>query len=394
MLNRRILRVKAFQTLYAFHQCKHSNANLAQDFIKEAFLPDLNSMEVQDRSLLKKEAERCIQVFIKNIDKEQLSLDKSDNEKVKDIAVKAIAFYNNNNKKDKEFLRTNMLTAVENIPGLYLFAISMLVGFGEHVRKEKMKKRKFEDQPVVTLPSAYNLGFNKALAIIEQNHSFKKECLRFDVDIAELELEIKEWYRELVKPLEEYQKYLTIENPSLEEDKEILQVIIKKIIFKKEATLSFFQDRDLNWSENKSIVRSLSTKVIKTITGTEDEADEILPELALNWEEDKEFFQDIYNFTIASEKEYSELIANTTKNWDVERIALTDRVILIMALSEMVNFSSIPTKVSINEYIDISKTYSTPKSKQFVNGLLDTLSKELTENGKIRKSGRGLIDNK
>ncbi|AKP51445.1 transcription antitermination factor NusB [Cyclobacterium amurskyense] len=394
MLNRRILRVKAFQTLYAFHQCKHSNANLAQDFIKEAFLPDLNSMEVQDRSLLKKEAERCIQVFIKNIDKEQLSLDKGDNEKVKDIAVKAIAFYNNNNKKDKEFLRTNMLTAVENIPGLYLFAISMLVGFGEHVRKEKMKKRKFEDQPVVTLPSAYNLGFNKALAIIEQNHSFKKECLRFDVDIAELELEIKEWYRELVKPLEEYQKYLTIENPSLEEDKEILQVIIKKIIFKKEATLSFFQDRDLNWSENKSIVRSLSTKVIKTITGTEDEADEILPELALNWEEDKEFFQDIYNFTIASEKEYSELIANTTKNWDVERIALTDRVILIMALSEMVNFSSIPTKVSINEYIDISKTYSTPKSKQFVNGLLDTLSKELTENGKIRKSGRGLIDNK
>jgi N utilization substance protein B len=232
------------------------------------------------------------------------------------------------------------------------------------------------------------------LAIIEQNHSFKKECLRFDVDIAELELEIKEWYRELVKPLEEYQKYLTIENPSLEEDKEILQVIIKKIIFKKEATLSFFQDRDLNWSENKSIVRSLSTKVIKTITGTEDEADEILPELALNWEEDKEFFKDIYNFTIASEKEYSELIANTTKNWDVERIALTDRVILIMALSEMVNFSSIPTKVSINEYIDISKTYSTPKSKQFVNGLLDTLSKELTENGKIRKSGRGLIDNK
>lgn len=394
MLNRRILRVKAFQTLYAFQQCKYSNANLAQDFIKEAFLPDLNSMEVQDRGLLKKEAERCIQVFIKNIDKAQLSLDKSDNEKIKETAVKAIAFYNKSNKKDQEFLRTNMLTAVENIPALYLFVISMLVGFGEHVRKEKVKKRKFEDQPVVQRDSAYNLGSNKVLGIIEQNHSFKKECLRFEVDIEELELEIKEWYRELVKPHEDYQKYMDIENPSIEDDREILQVIIKKIIFKKEAILSFFQDKDLNWSENKSIVRSLSSKVIKTITGTEDESDEILPELALNWEEDKEFFQEIYNLTVASEKEYSELIANTTKNWDVERIALTDRVILIMALSEMVNFSSIPTKVSINEYIDISKTYSTPKSKQFVNGLLDTLSKELTESGKIRKSGRGLIDNK
>ncbi|WP_339924035.1 transcription antitermination factor NusB [uncultured Cyclobacterium sp.] len=394
MLNRRILRVKAFQTLYAFHQCKLSNANLAQDFIKEAFLPDLNSMEVQDKSFLKKEAERCIQVFIKNRDQAQLSLEKSDNEKVKETAVKALAYYNSNNKKDKEFLRTNMLTAVENIPGLYLFAVSMLVAFGEHVRKEKLKKRKLDDQPAITLPATYNLGSNKALLIIEQNHSFKKDCLRFDVDIEELELEIKEWYRELVKPQEEYQEYMKIENPSFEEDKEILQVILKKIIFKLEAPLSFFQDRDLNWSENKSIVKSLSSKVIKTLTGTEDESDEILPELALNWEEDKEFFQDIYNFTVASEKEYSELIANTTKNWDVERIALTDRVILIMALSEMVNFSSIPTKVSINEYIDISKTYSTPKSKQFVNGLLDTLSKELTENGKIRKSGRGLIDNK
>ena len=105
MLNRRILRVKAFQTLYAFQQCKHSNANLAQDFIREAFLPDLNSMEVQDRSLLKKEASRCIEVFTKNIDKVQLSLDKGDNEKVKETAVKAISFYNKSNKKDQEFLQ-------------------------------------------------------------------------------------------------------------------------------------------------------------------------------------------------------------------------------------------------------------------------------------------------
>lgn len=134
--------------------------------------------------------------------------------------------------------------------------------------------------------------------------------------------------------------------------------------------------------------------MIKNLSGEEDSSDEILPELALNWEEDKEFFQNIFNLTIGSEEEFSGMISQKTKNWDVERIALTDKVILTMALTEMVNFPSIPTKVSINEYIDISKTYSTPKSKQFVNGLLDTLSKELTESGKIRKSGRGLIDNK
>jgi len=394
MLNRRILRVKAFQTLYAYQQCKNSNANLAQDFIREAFLPDLNTMEIQDKGQLKKEAERCIHLFLNNLNKGQLNGTNESSEKIRHTATKAIDLYYKYNKKDRDFLKNNMLTAVENIPGLYLYAISMLLGFGEHVRKEKTKKRIFEEQPIIQPASFHNLANNKALEIISANHSFKRECLRFQVDLEDLEQEIKEWYRELVKPQEDYQKYMRIENPTFEQDKEVLQAILKKVVFKSEAPLSFFQDKDLNWSENKSIVRSLASKVLKNLTGNEESSDEILPELALNWEEDKEFFQNIFNLTITSDEDFSTLIAEKTKNWDVERIALTDRIILIMALTEMVNFPSIPTKVTINEYIDISKTYSTPKSKQFVNGLLDTLSKELTDSGKIRKSGRGLIDNK
>ncbi|MBD3628380.1 transcription antitermination factor NusB [Cyclobacterium sp.] len=394
MLNRRILRVKAFQTLYAYQQCKYSNANLAQDFIKESFMPDLNTMEIQDRGQLKKEAERCVTLFLKNLDKDELIAANENSEKIRHTAIKAIDLYHKYNQKDREFLKNNMLTAVENIPGLYLFAISMLLGFGTHVRKEKAKKRILEDQPIIQPPSVYNLGNNKVLEIIAANHSFKRECLRFQVDLEDLEQEIKEWYRELVKPQEDYQKYMHTENPTFEQDKEVLQSILKKVLFKSEAPLSFFQDRDLNWSENKPIVRSLASKVLKNLTGNEESSDEILPELALNWEEDKEFFQNIFNLTITSDQDFSTLIAEKAKNWDVERIALTDRVILIMALTEMVNFPSIPTKVTINEYIDISKTYSTPKSKQFVNGILDTLSKELTDSGKIRKSGRGLIDNK
>ncbi|WP_375585004.1 transcription antitermination factor NusB [Cyclobacterium xiamenense] len=394
MVNRRILRVKAFQTLYAYQQCTYSNANLAQDFIREAFLPDLNTMEVQDKGQLKRDAERCVQLFLANLHGDTWQSGGESDEKITHTAVKAMDLFKKYNRKDKEFLKQNMLTSVENIPGLYVYAIHMLVDFGIHVRNEKGKKRKYESQPEVQQGSVYNLGANKALQIIEENLGFRRECNRFQINGQELELEIKEWFRELVKPNEDYQRYIAIENPSFEEDKEILQSLLKKVLFKSEAVISFFQDKDLNWSENKSIVRSLASKVIKNLTGAEENTDEILPELALNWEEDKEFFQNIYNLTIASEDEFSSLIAQKTKNWDVERIALTDRVILIMALTEMVNFPSIPTKVSINEYIDISKTYSTPKSKQFVNGLLDTLSKELTEKGKIRKSGRGLIDNK
>ncbi|EIM78788.1 NusB antitermination factor [Nitritalea halalkaliphila LW7] len=134
--------------------------------------------------------------------------------------------------------------------------------------------------------------------------------------------------------------------------------------------------------------------MIKNASASDLAADGLLPEIAMNWEEDKEFFQNIVNFTIANEDNHRDLIAKKTENWDIERVALTDKIILSMALTEMKQFPSIPTKVSINEYIDISKHYSTPKSKQFVNGLLDVLSKELTEAGEIRKSGRGLLDNR
>jgi len=133
---------------------------------------------------------------------------------------------------------------------------------------------------------------------------------------------------------------------------------------------------------------------LKNIEETGNADEYALPELAINWEEDKEFFQNIFNLTVENDDDNRELISEKTKNWDIERVAATDKIILSMALTEMTNFPSIPVKVTINEYIDISKTYSTPKSKQFVNGLLDVLSKELTDAGRIRKSGRGLLDNK
>ena len=165
-------------------------------------------------------------------------------------------------------------------------------------------------------------------------------------------------------------------------------------MFKTDAIVSFFYEKDLNWAENKPIVRSLALKVLKNAEETPEPENFTLPEIAINWEEDKEFFQNIFNLSVDSEEKYKDLIAQKTKNWDIDRLASTDKIIITMALAEMAHFPSIPTKVSINEYIDISKNYSTPKSKQFVNGLLDVLAKELTESGEIRKSGRGLLDNK
>jgi len=394
MLNRRILRVKAFQNLYAYDQCKNSNFNIVKDQIREAFMPDLNSMEVQDKSQLKKDAEVCIDLFLTNLNKDSFVSPAEVSTKIKQQALLGIRNFASANLKDREFLLKNMITSAERLPELYLYAIQLLVSFGEHVENEHARKLKISVSPISLQEGDLNLAKNFVLNKIKNSPEYRSAITRQQANLDELELEIKEWFREYIKPSESYQEYIKINNPTPEQDYLILDDLLKKVIFKTDAIVNFFSEKDLNWTENKAIVRSLASKVLKNVADQTGNNDVILPDIAINWEEDKEFFENIFNFTIENEETNRELIARKAQNWDIERVAHTDKIIISMALTEMKKFSSIPIKVTINEYIDISKTYSTPKSKQFVNGLLDVLSKELTENGEIRKSGRGLLDNK
>jgi N utilization substance protein B len=394
MLNRRILRVKAFQNLYAYEQCKGSNLNLARDYIKAAFLPDLNSMEVQDKVALNKDAQEAITLFDQNLESKDILKASDANARVKKTVLEALKQYHNANEKDHQFMLKNMVISAERIPQLYLSAIELLRFFGKHVEKEVEKKKRFSVNTPIGFVNELNLANNKVLNLLGESEIYMAALTRNNVNLDDLELEIKEWFRDYIKTSDIYLAYLNIENPTLEEDLEAADNILKKIIFKNEVILNYFSEKDLNWTEDKSIVRSLASKVLKNTANLDQESDGQMPEIAINWEEDKEFFENIFNFTIQNDAESKALISQKTKNWDIDRLAYTDKIIISMALAEMRNFPSIPVKVSINEYIDISKTYSTPKSKQFVNGLLDVISKELTERGDIRKSGRGLLDNK
>ena len=394
MLNRRILRVKAFQNLYAFEQCRGSNLNLAKDFIRESFLPDLNSMEVQDKAALNREAEDAIRLFDENQENKELLPAAYASVKVKKVVIDALKQYRVANEKDRQFLLKNMVVSAERIPQLYLLSIELLQAFAKHAGKDVEKKQKLAGDTPVAFGNDLNLANKQVLTRLRESPLYQAALNRNAVNLDELELEIKEWFREYIKPSEVYQAYLAIATPTLEQDFEAVDELLKKIIFKNEVILNFFSEKDLNWTENKSVVRSLAAKVLKNVSLPEGDLAEPMPEIAINWEEDKEFFENIFNFTIANDVSNKALIAEKTKNWDIERLAFTDKVILSMALAEMIHFPSIPVKVTINEYIDISKTYSTPKSKQFVNGLLDVMAKELIDNGQIRKSGRGLLDNK
>jgi len=351
-------------------------------------------MEVQDKSALNKDAEEATKLFMENLESKELLKSSSAKPRVKQIVLAALKRFHEANSKDQEFQLNNMIISAERIPQLYLLAIELLQAFAKHVENEVEKKKRFAGGNPTGFGNELNFPENKLLKSLRESDIYRAALVRQNVHLNDIELEIKEWFRDYIKPSETYQAYLQLSEPTLEQDLELADTLLKKVIFKNEVLLNFFSEKDLNWTENKSVVRSLASKVLKNAANLNQENEQEMPEIAMNWDEDKEFFQNIFNFTIENGSSSKKLISQKTKNWDIDRLAFTDKVIISMAITEMKNFPSIPVKVTINEYIDISKTYSTPKSKQFVNGLLDVMSKELTESGEIRKSGRGLLDNK
>jgi N utilization substance protein B len=165
------------------------------------------------------------------------------------------------------------------------------------------------------------------------------------------------------------------------------------VILGKTSINEFFEEEVLYWAEDHDIVKGMVEKTVKSFNPEKDKTIQ-LPVLSLNWEDDRNFIENLFTEGANLSEKNKALIASNTRNWEVERLPLTDRVIIEMAIAELITFPNIPVKVTINEYIELAKNYSTPKSRQFINGILDVISKELKSTGSVKKSGRGLIDNK
>ena len=390
MLNRRTLRIKAMQAIYAYKQAVGSDYLLALDQISEDFAPDLNSMEVQDRKLLEGRKQIATLLFKEWYETQQFETEESDKETIGAVN-RAIGYYQNLTKKDYKYYGNQMLSAVERIYDHYLGTLQILEVLVSLIEEEEEKKEK--RFTATSGPDVKRFLQNRVVQRLLQNKSYQQHIIRRNISWGSDISEIRAVYKNILKQDEAFLNYLSLPEPSPEDDLEVVKHIFKNIIFKEKNLQSLFEEQDLNWVENKAIVKSLVNKTIK-IFGEEAEENVQLLDLSANWEDDKAFFEDLYFQTLQEEDRYEAMIAGSVKNWDVERVAMLDKIILKMALCEMHLFRSIPVKVTINEYIEISKLYSTPKSKQFINGVLDKMAQELASKGEIRKSGRGLIDNK
>ena len=181
-----------------------------------------------------------------------------------------------------------------------------------------------------------------------------------------------------------YKEYMASETSSYEEDRELWRKLYKKIIFNNTALDEVLEDQSLYWNDDKEIVDTFVLKTIKRFNPENGEKQELLPEF--KDEEDQDFARRLFRRSILNADYYRHLISENSKNWDLSRVAVMDVIIMQIALAEILSFPNIPVNVSLNEYVEIAKLYSTPKSGGFINGTLDGIVNQLKKENKLTKN--------
>ena len=181
-----------------------------------------------------------------------------------------------------------------------------------------------------------------------------------------------------------YKEYMASETSSYEEDRELWRKIYKRIIFNNEELDQVLEDQSLYWNDDKEIVDTFVLKTIKRFEEKNGPKQELLPEF--KDEEDQDFARRLFRRTILNADYYRHLISENTRNWELDRVAFMDVVIMQIALAEILSFPNIPVSVSLNEYVEIAKLYSTPKSGSFINGTLDGIVNTLKAENKLTKN--------
>lgn len=199
---------------------------------------------------------------------------------------------------------------------------------------------------------------------------------------------IKELYLFMVES-ELYKDYMHDPTRSFMNDRKFIDKLFNKVILITEDLYMVLEEQSIYWNDDVEFVITMIGKTLKKFNEYSDTNQALLP--MFKDQEDRDFAKDLIRRAIVNHNELRDLIKEHSKNWDVERIAFMDILIMQLALAEFLYFPSIPTKVSLNEYIELSKFYSTEKSRNFINGILDKTLKDLKRQNKIKKAGRGLI---
>jgi N utilization substance protein B len=268
-----------------------------------------------------------------------------------------------------------------------LFTISEVAYFIEKIAKVKATKHIRTD-----IDKSFSTKFlsNIIIQYLHNDADFALELENASIHTLQDEDNIRQLYNKFIAS-SEYEAYLQNGTEfNVEEDKKIVAFLLNNIILEDEIFTQNMEDHFINWMDDAEyVVEAVHEVIYKSKSKLKLHLDK--GSLKDKFKEINQFGIDLFNETVSHKKEHQKLIEPKLKNWETDRLANIDVILIRMALSEFLYFPSIPVKVTINEYLDIAKEYSTPKSKDFINGILDSIMRDLKQNDQLNKTGRGLL---
>lgn len=287
--------------------------------------------------------------------------------------------------KSESFLMSSM----NGMYDLYLSLIALLIAVHKRSSDELVKGQ--QKKLATEADKNPNLKFvkNAVLQSLSQNQLLAKTITDKKLNLWDLDFEYVEIIYKHIKGSKVYAQYMASNGSNFNDDKFFLVDLFTDVIAPNDKLYEYFEDKRLTWIDDFSVVNTFFVKLLKKYKENKAES-YFLPNLVKD-QDDLDFAKALFRKTVLNSSSLHEEVAKRTKNWDADRLAAIDAILLQMAICELQKFPSIPVKVTINEYLEIAKEYSTPKSSNFINGILDKLVKEYKAENLYPKSGRGLM---
>ena len=298
--------------------------------------------------------------------------------------MQALYSFFQHEKADMAFFEKELFKSLDKIHELYLSILALILDL-HHVSMVMVDESKNKHLPNAAdlnpslkfVNNSLLLGMAKSPELKTQLEK-RKISWQNDFDV------VRRLFNE-IKNGELYKTYQASGETTVEEDRDFIVAMITEYLSENEVLISLFEEKNIHWADDTFVAFN---SVIRNLEAFEGEF--LMQPLLKDEKDDLEFMSVLFKKTIIYKAQFEELIDKHTKNWDIERIANMDMLLMEMALAEILYLPNIPVKASLNEYIDISKEYSTPNSKVFVNGVLDKIIADLKQDNKISKTGRGL----
>lgn len=312
-------------------------------------------------------------------------------------ALQEIYAYHQSGSSDLARAERHLLESVDNLFELFVYQLSFLVEvkhFAER-RIEENRKKHFPTEEDLNP----NLKFvnNRILNVLDNNRNLLFLEEKYKINWADFREDfIRNCYNKITET-SDYQNYMNNGIDSFDDDKQFLASLVDNYMADDTLLYDFYADRKLSFNSDYPLAVFSLWKFFSDLPASFDENTKLsLPYKSDNESDadDKEFVVKLFEKTLLHADEYREMVEDNISNWDYNRLALMDKILIYMAMTEFCEFHSIPVKVTINEYIELSKYFSTPESRRFVNGMLDRLSITLKEQGKLVKTGLGLMERK